>query len=91
MKVYEYAPFVVEECIDKIMTQTDLSEMVWGTSGRGNQTLTKSLFPWMAAKKYLNVFKKGRMVGYQATPLGIQMMIAVRVATYAQYLTVYSN
>lgn len=70
-KMWDYVPAAVQAA-DKEpgITQTDLSERVWGTSGRGNTNLTKGMFPAMVTLGYLRAEKKGRTIRYFATALG---------------------
>ena len=46
------------------ITGTDLSERVWGTSGRGSTKLTKGLFPAMVSAGMIKAVKQGRAVRY---------------------------
>jgi hypothetical protein len=40
------------------MNQGDLTEAIWGTSGRGNSTLTTVLFPYMVRQGYMTLHGK---------------------------------
>ena len=66
MKVIDYAPFVIEALKEsnREMTGSDLSEAVWGTSGRGNTKLTNSLFPHMVRTGTIVMRQKGRAKYY---------------------------
>ncbi len=66
MRVVDYVPYVMKALREagREMTGSELSEAVWGTSGRGNPKLTQVLFPHMVAKGYLKVREKGRAKYY---------------------------
>ena len=72
MKIIEYIPFVLEALVAAggSMKQTDLTVAVWGTSGRGNTTLTQSLFPYMVGVGLLNMTTKGRSKTFTVSDKG---------------------
>jgi hypothetical protein len=71
-RLVDYIP----EVIDAVrqageINQTDLTEAVWGTSGRGNTSLTQILFPEMVDRGYLTMRKAGRAKMFSVTQKGI--------------------
>lgn len=73
MRIIDNIPEVVYAAREEIM-QTDLTEKVWGESGRGNTTLTTKLFPFMVDRGYLTMRTRGRAKIFQATSKGIAQM-----------------
>ncbi len=74
-KLKDYIPEVIHAVQQAgEMTQTDLTEAVWGTSGRGNTTLTQVLFPEMVDRGYLTMRKAGRAKMFSVTQRGIDKM-----------------
>lgn len=63
-RLIDYAPAVIEALKNGPLNQTALSEAVWGTSGRGNPSLTKALFPHMAERGSIRAEKRGRSIVY---------------------------
>lgn len=60
-RLIDYAPAVIDELRKQgPLNQGDLTEAVWGTSGRGNTSLTQTLFPWMVARGMMKMTQKGR-------------------------------
>lgn len=74
-RLIDYLPDVVHE-VSKAgeINQTDLSEAVWGTSGRGNTSLTTKLFPAMVSMGYLTMRTAGRTKLFTTTPKGVDKM-----------------
>ena len=71
----DYIPDVVWEVQQAgEIAQTELTERVWGESGRGNTTLTKQLFPAMVDLGYLSQRKAGRSILFSVTPKGVAKM-----------------
>ena len=72
MAIIDYIPCVLEEVLNagNNVKQTDLTEMVWGTSGRGNTTLTGSLFPYMVGAGLMTMTKSGRSKIFSVTEKG---------------------
>lgn len=63
------------------INQTDLTEAVWGTSGRGNKNLTDILFPSMVSLGLMTMEQRGRSKIYRVTAKGhrtMQMMCEQR-------------
>lgn len=78
MKLKDYIPNVVYEVQQAgEIAQTALTEKVWGTSGRGNTTLTQKLFPAMVELGYLSQRKAGRSILFSVTPKGVAKMDAM--------------
>jgi predicted transcriptional regulator len=59
------------------INQTELTEAVWGTSGRGNTSLTQILFPEMVDRGYLRMRKAGRAKMFSVTQKGLDKMAAM--------------
>lgn len=59
------------------INQTDLTEAVWGESGRGNTSLTQILFPEMVARGFLTMRKAGRAKMFSVTQKGLDKMEAM--------------
>ena len=75
MAVTDYIPQVVYHVQQAgEIAQTALTEKVWGSSGRGNATLTTRLFPWMVAMGYLKMRPTGRAKLFSVTAAGIKKM-----------------
>lgn len=74
-KLIDYIPDVVYEVQQAgEINQTELTERVWGTSGRGNTSLTQVLFPEMVARGYLVMRKAGRSKMFSVTQRGVDKM-----------------
>lgn len=74
-KLKDYIPEVIHAVRQAgEMNQTDLTEAVWGTSGRGNTTLTTVLFPSMVSLGLMTMEKRGRAKVFRATAKGVQTM-----------------
>jgi len=58
----------------KTINQGDLSEAVWGTSGRGNSTLTQVLFPYCVSKGYMVMTKRGNAKTFSLTQKGLDTL-----------------
>ena len=80
-RLVDYIPEVIHE-VQKAgeINQTELTEAVWGTSGRGNTSLTQILFPEMVARGYLTMRKAGRAKLFSVTQRGIDRMAAMCAA-----------
>lgn len=77
-RLIDYIPEVVYEVQQAgEVNQTELTERVWGTSGRGNTSLTQILFPEMVARGYLKMRKAGRAKLFSVTPKGVDKMNAM--------------
>jgi predicted ATPase len=72
MRVIDSAPFVLEALANGPMNQGELTEAVWGTSGRGNRTLVNSLFPYLERRGLITITKRGRSIVYEITSKGRQ-------------------
>jgi hypothetical protein len=59
------------------INQTLLTEAVWGTSGRGNTSLTAILFPEMVDRGYLTMRKAGTAKLFSVTQRGLDKMAAM--------------
>lgn len=71
MLLIDHAPDVIQALCNAGPTkQTDLTEMVFGSSGRGNTGLTKSLFPFVVNKGWATSRKLGRSTEFEVTDLG---------------------
>ena len=55
------------------MNQGDLTESIWGTSGRGNATLTTVLFPYMVRQGYMSMQGKRPKI-FSITAKGLQVL-----------------
>lgn len=74
-RLIDYIPDVVHEVRQAgEINQTMLTEEVWGTSGRGNTSLTTVLFPEMVARGYLKMRTAGRAKLFSVTQKGIDKM-----------------
>jgi predicted transcriptional regulator len=74
-KLKDYIPDVIYEVQQAgEINQTLLTEAVWGTSGRGNTSLTQVLFPEMVARGYLTMRQAGRSKMFSVTPKGLEVM-----------------
>lgn len=74
-KLKDYIPEVIHAVRQAGgMSQTDLTEAVWGTSGRGNTSLTTALFPSMVSLGLMTMEKQGRAKVFRATAKGIRTM-----------------
>lgn len=74
-KLKDYIPEVIHEVRQAgEINQTDLTEAVWGTSGRGNTSLTQILFPEMVARGLLTMRKAGRAKVFSVTQKGLDTM-----------------
>lgn len=74
-KLKDYIPEVVHAVRQAgEINQTELTEAVWGTSGRGNTTLTQVLFPEMVARGLLTMRKAGRAKMFSVTQKGVDTM-----------------
>lgn len=74
-KLKDYIPdviYAIQQAGGRI-TQTNLTEAVWGTSGRGNTTLTNKMFPAMVDLGLINMEVKGRSKIFSVTPKGIEL------------------
>lgn len=72
MKLIEFTPFVIRAVGDEVeINQSELTEKVFGTSGRGNTNLTNILFPLMIRQGYLIMIKKGRSKVFSLTEKGL--------------------
>lgn len=88
MRLVDYIPEVIHAVSEAgEINQTDLTEAVWGTSGRGNSSLTKVLFPEMVCKGLLTVRKAGRSYLYTVTEKGKEKAKAMCVARGFEPLT----
>jgi hypothetical protein len=77
-RLVDYIPEVVHEVQQAgEINQTLLTEAVWGTSGRGNTSLTQVLFPEMLDRGYLNMRKAGRAKMFSVTQKGLDKMAAM--------------
>lgn len=70
MTLSEFSPFVLKAVSIGPINSGDLSEAVWGTSGRGNPSLTKVLFPHMERTGLMKMEKRGRAMVYTITDAG---------------------
>lgn len=70
MRTIDFIPHVLTALREagRELTGSDLSEAVWGTSGRGNPKLTNGLFPYMVERGLLAVRTKGRAKYYSPGP-----------------------
>jgi hypothetical protein len=74
-RLIDYIPEVIHEVQQAgEINQTELTERVWGTSGRGNTSLTQVLFPEMVDRGYLTMRKAGRAKMFSVTQKGIDKM-----------------
>ena len=74
MMLKDYAPYVCMVLVrDGMSNQTELTEQVWGTSGRNSPRLTKNLFPAMVDWGYLKLEKWGRTKMYSVTDKGKEL------------------
>lgn len=74
-RLVDYIPEVVNAVRNAgVINQGDLTEAVWGTSGRGNKSLTSILFPEMVSKGLLIQKKSGRSIMFEVTEKGIDKM-----------------
>jgi predicted transcriptional regulator len=77
-RLIDYIPEVIHEVQQAgEINQTELTEAVWGESGRGNTSLTQILFPEMVAKGLLTMRKAGRAKMFSVTQRGIDKMDAM--------------
>ena len=77
-KLVDYVPDVIYDVQQAgEINQTALTEKVWGTSGRGNTSLTQKLFPAMVAHGWLTQRKAGRSILFSVTPKGVAKMEAM--------------
>ena len=76
MKLIDHAPHVIKELVEagRPVTQTDLTELVFGSSGRGDTGLTRSLFPYVIKRGWVTTQKKGRSTLFEVTDLGRKMI-----------------
>jgi len=74
MKVIDSAPMVLAALRNGPMLQTDLTEAVWGSSGRGNSTLTTRLFPFCIARGWVAMTTRGRAKLFTLTDLGRKLL-----------------
>ena len=71
MILLDYLKFVVKEVAAAgTITQTGLTEAVFGYSGRGNKQLINHLFPYAVQKGYVRVAAAGRSKIYTVTDAG---------------------
>jgi hypothetical protein len=71
MKLIEYTPYVVNEVRKHIaIKETALTIAVFGSSGKGNPSLTKSLFPYCVRKGLIAMTLAGRSKIYTITEKG---------------------
>lgn len=74
-KLKDYIPEVVHAVQQAgEINQTELTERVWGESGRGNTSLTQILFPEMVARGMLVMRKAGRAKMFSVTQKGLDTM-----------------
>lgn len=73
--LWSYAAHIVHE-VEKAgeINQTLLTEKVWGTSGRGNKTLTRGVFPAMVTLGFLRSEKRGRATVFS---LGSEALVKI--------------
>lgn len=77
-KLKDYIPEVIHAVQQAgEINQTELTEAVWGTSGRGNTSLTQILFPEMVSRGYLVMRKAGRAKMFTVTQKGLDKMAAM--------------
>jgi len=77
-RLIDYIPEVIYEVQQAgEIAQTELTERVWGTSGRGNTSLTQVLFPEMVDRGYLTMRKAGRAKLFGVTQTGLDKMAAM--------------
>jgi len=77
-RLIDYIPEVIYEVQQAgEINQTELTEAVWGTSGRGNTSLTTILFPEMVDRGYLTMRKAGRAKLFSVTQRGLDKMAAM--------------
>ena len=72
MALIDYVPNILKAVADAgEINQGDLTEAVWGTSGRGNKTLTQTVFPYLVIdKRMLAQRKRGRAIMFSITDKG---------------------
>jgi hypothetical protein len=74
-RLIDYIPEVIYEVQQAgEINQTELTEKVWGESGRGNTSLTQILFPEMVARGFLRMRKAGRAKMFSVTQKGLDKM-----------------
>jgi len=80
-RLIDYIPEVVYEVQQAgEINQTELTERVWGTSGRGNTSLTQILFPEMVSRGFLVMRKAGRAKMFSVTQKGLDKMASMCAA-----------
>ena len=80
-RLIDYLPEVIHEVQPAgEINQTELTERVWGTSGRGNTSLTQVLFPEMVDRGFLRMRKAGRAKLFSVTQRGLDKMAAMCAA-----------
>ena len=80
-RLIDYIPEVIHEVQQAgEINQTELTERVWGTSGRGNTSLTQVLFPEMVDRGYLTMRKAGRAKMFSVTQRGLDKAAAMCAA-----------
>lgn len=70
MKLIDYTPNVLAALRGGEMKQTELTEAVFGLSGRGNSHLIGSLFPHCVRRGWVTVQQRGRSKVFTLTPAG---------------------
>lgn len=73
--LYEHMIHVLEVLNNGPEMQTNLTEKVWGTSGRGNTTLTNALFPAMVDRNLVTMEQRGRAKVFAITDKGRQYIV----------------
>lgn len=86
MLVIDYAPCVLDALrAAGELNQGDLCEAVWGSSGRGNSTLTNSLFPLCVRRGWVSMSKRGRSHVFALTPAGLAKLPPVGADCHATW------
>lgn len=64
MRLIDYAPYVLLALRNGPVKQTDLTEAIFGSSGRGSPALINSLFPYCIRKGWVTMTRRGRAKVY---------------------------
>lgn len=74
MLLQDLTPYAIRAAAGKEITQTALCVAVCGTSGAGNGSLTRILFPNLVQRGLLSVRTKGNAKYYTATQKGLDSL-----------------